>query len=467
MSRRFGLSTAGLLVLLVGAAASARGGQEYLVAELRAAVDRLEADVAARPTDASTIAERARVLAEWVDAYAMTGREVGIDGPGVRIFATLPPTGTAASRAAADVDRLVREFTLRDEEGALGELEAESLGPFEARTYAVPRQIWKVGTHPVKQGGGFWVARHFNATFGPFQTDDPAGDGYVTIATSDRDAVLTAASIMASGPHGGFRAPEPAIVFRLTAGTLDPGETVTITYGDRGGGGRGLLMPTSSSARMPLPLYVDLDGSGEWRPLPIQPFVITGTRVSSVHGFAPSIVEPGESFELSVRAEDPFFNRAIGDIPAFDVLVGGRVVASTPAGSDPISVVDLKLTETGPHWITLRSRDGKTTGEANPVLVMESPKQRVYWGETHGHSGYSEGIGTVDAYMRFARDDARLDFVTHSEHDSWLDDGEWELMRKTSASLRRPWSLHPLPGLGVDARRSLRGPSQRAVSNHR
>ena len=91
-------------------------------AELRAAVDRLEADVAARPTDASTIAERARVLAEWVDAYAMAGREVGIDGPGVRIFATLPPTGTAGLPAAADVDRLVREFTLRDEEGALGEL---------------------------------------------------------------------------------------------------------------------------------------------------------------------------------------------------------------------------------------------------------------------------------------------------------------------------------------------------------
>ena len=137
-------------------------------------------------------------------------------------------------------------------------------------------------------------------------------------------------------------------MFRLTAGELDPGETVTITYGDRGGGGRGLLMPTSSSARMPLPLYVDLDGSGEWRPLPIQPFVITGTRVSGVHGFAPSVVEPGETFELSVRAEDPFFNRAIGDIPAFDVLVGGSVVASTPAGSDPITVVDLKLDRTGP-----------------------------------------------------------------------------------------------------------------------
>ena len=106
---------------------------------------------------------------------------------------------------------------------------------------------------------------------------------------------------MASGPHGGFRGPQPAIAFRLVDGTLEAGETVTITYGDTSAGGQGLLLPSTSSERMPLPLYVDLDGSGEWRPLPIQPIVITGREVAGVHGFAPSIVEPGETFTLSVQ----------------------------------------------------------------------------------------------------------------------------------------------------------------------
>ena len=31
--------------------------------------------------------------------------------------------------------------------------------------------------------------------------------------------------------------------------------------------------------------------------------------------------------------------------------------------------------------------------------------------------------------MTWAKEDARLDFVTHSEHDIWLDDSEWEHLK--------------------------------------
>ena len=47
---------------------------------------------------------------------------------------------------------------------------------------------------------------------------------------------------------------------------------------------------------------------------------------------------------------------------------------------------------------------------------------RVYWGETHAHSGYSEGMGSIDRFYTWGRDDARLDFAGLSEHDVWLDD---------------------------------------------
>ena len=220
-------------------------GPDYLTAELRAAVEQLKLDVAARPTDETTVADRARVLADWVDAYALGGGEVGLEGPRVRLQATNPPRGQAALAQGAIVDRLVRQFTLHDEPGALGELTAESLGPFEARSYQTLRQTWTVGTDPVVAGGGFWVARHFSVNSGPFQTEDPAGDGYVTIATTDDDAAFETDVYLARGPHGGFRAPEPALVFRLASGRLDPGETVTITYGDRSGGGPGLLMSST------------------------------------------------------------------------------------------------------------------------------------------------------------------------------------------------------------------------------
>ena len=419
---------------------------DYMTPELRARVDQLKSDLASEATNESSIVERADLLADWIDAYAMAGGEVGIDAPRVRLQATLAPTGQQAVNQSRNVDQFIREFILRDEEGSLGLLTSDTLGPFVVSSMAELRQTWRVGAKPIVTGGGFWVARHFNANWGTFQTEDPAAAGYVSISTDDDDAVFERETIMASGPHGGFRSPQPAIAFRVVEGELDRGSSVTIAYGDRSQGGSGIMTPTFESERMPLPLYVDLDGSSEWRSLPITPFEIVGGETTGVHGFAPSVVEPGESFELSVRAQDQYFNRATGDIPAFEVLLNNEIVATTNAGADAITVLDLALNEPGVYWISIRSADGSITGEGNPILVEENPEFRIYWGDTHGHSGYSEGIGTVDYFMRFARDDARLDYVTHSEHDVWLDAGEWDLIRRTSAEYDEPGKFIPYLG---------------------
>ncbi len=78
---RSALTCASLAVLGLAAACDRVGtdGDHYLSPSLRAAVDGLKSDVAATPTDASTIAARALILADWADAYAMAGGEVGLD----------------------------------------------------------------------------------------------------------------------------------------------------------------------------------------------------------------------------------------------------------------------------------------------------------------------------------------------------------------------------------------------------
>ncbi len=93
-----------------------------------------------------TIAARAAVVADWADALALAGHELGLEGPRVRLSSTLPPTGEAAVSAGTTIDRLVREFTLREEEGALGSLETDTPGPFEASQYATVRQTWTAGS---------------------------------------------------------------------------------------------------------------------------------------------------------------------------------------------------------------------------------------------------------------------------------------------------------------------------------
>ena len=427
-------------------AAAPEASPEGTPTGLRSDIEALKRAVGEAPTDAGSIAARARVLADWVDAHALAGRPGSPFAPDVRRYATVPPTGEAAIAAGARVDALVREYRLRDEEPeALGSLVGDT-GPFVAGSLATITQTWTAGSRGIAPGGGVWVARHFNTVYGAFQTDDPAGQDYVTVTTSDADAVFEAETIMARGPHGGFRAPEPAVAFRVTGGAVDPGETVTVTYGDTSGGGPGLRVTTVSGEHVPMPLYVDIDGSGDWFMLPLQPFEIVGAKATGVHGFAPSVVAAGEPFEVSVRAEDDWYNRATGDIPGFEVWVDGAVAATTEAGAEPIQAVELTIDEVGPHWIDLRSMDGALVGEANPILVEEAPERRIYWGDTHGHSGYAEGIGTVDYFMRFARDDARLDYVTHSEHDTALDEAEWRLMRDTVSQYDAPGQFIPYLG---------------------
>jgi hypothetical protein len=71
---------------------------------------------------------------------------------------------------------------------------------------------------------------------------------------------------------------------------------------------------------------------------------------------------------------------------------------------------------------------------AMPLAASPVPVQcRVYWGDVHGHTSFSDGKGTLDDYFRYARDVAKLDFVIVSDHDFgnahpwWMPKENWTL----------------------------------------
>lgn len=400
--------------------------QDYLDPELRARVEALKADAAQVPSNRANAEARARTLWRWINAYALSGRYVPVNATAAVSRVLAYPD--RANRIAG-LDATIAELGILDAHlDALGSLVADT-GPFEASTYATIRQTYTVGAKDVEPGGGFIVARHFMAGFGPFQTEDETADNYVAISSSKASVRFSRSGLAVSGMHGGFRSATDALVFRVTSGRLTLGDTVTITYGDTAAGGRGLLMPNFSSDRMPLPLYVDFDGSDRPISLPIQPIVVVGGEVAGVHGFAPSVVATGEAFTLAVRAQDRFYNRATGPVPGWRVLVNGEPFADIPAGGNLVELPGIRFDAPGVYRFEIVSLDGAISGVANPVLVEDSPARRIYWGDTHGHSGFAEGIGTPERFMTWARDDARLDYVTHSEHDIWMDDFEWNVLK--------------------------------------
>ena len=66
-----------------GSETSARGPEtpDYMSAQLRAQVNRLKVDVSREPTTRVTMAERAEVLWQWANAYALTGGVIPNDLP--------------------------------------------------------------------------------------------------------------------------------------------------------------------------------------------------------------------------------------------------------------------------------------------------------------------------------------------------------------------------------------------------
>ncbi|XOV89003.1 MAG: DUF3604 domain-containing protein [Pseudomonadota bacterium] len=420
---------------------------DYLAPELRNRVEQLKQAVSDTPTNLDNVAERAATLLEWGNAFSLKHGPIPVE---LTLITSVGQSSDDDANRSRDVyglvDTQVHELALREEDpAAIGTLRAVPPGPFVAASHATFEQIYTVGNRGMKAGGGILVAMHALSNYPPMQTTDPAGANYVSITSSNAAASFTSDTHPVAGQHGGFRGVQPAHVYRLQGTDLSPGETITVTFGDTTGGGPGYLMQNFSNDRAAFPLYVDMDGSNRFLTLPIQAIQIVGDQVAGVHGFAPSVVAVGEPFTLSVRFEDEFDNLATPPYPPFEIRLNGEPFRNVSAPAGGISLIDgLALETPGVYRFTFHA--GDIEGKANPVLVETAPAERIYWGDTHGHSGMAEGVGSAEGYMRFARDEARLDYVTHSEHDIWMDDAEWEALKQNVRDFHKPGEFIPFLG---------------------
>ena len=408
--------------------ASTGHGSDYLDESLRAEVDTLVESVRATPTNADNVRQRAEVLWRWTNKWALAGRFVPVNLT-TAVTGILGFDGQTRPAQHRRIDAYIHQLAFIDADPKrIGSLTASG-GPFIAATFGTLTQTFTVGTANVETGGGFLVGRHFMAGY-RFQTDDPGADNYVSIESSNPTVEFTIDSTPLSGMHGGFRGATGALVFRVSEGTLIEGDRVSIVYGDTSDGGKGLGMPDIGTDFMVFPLYLAFDASDQFVALPIQPVSIVGAAVAGVHGFAPSVVKTGQPFEISVRSRDRFYNRPSEPSPAWNVKLNGETVVTTQPSDDAISRVKLVegLTDAGVYQLTIESEDGTVSGYGNAILAEDDPQRYIYWGDTHGHSGFAEGLGTPDRFMQWAKEDAVLDYVTHSEHDIWMDDYEWQVL---------------------------------------
>jgi hypothetical protein len=424
------------LLIHAGVPSQAQRRSDYLAPPLRSRVESLKEAVAREATAAATLEERAALLWDWANAFALDGGNLPVNLPSritevgrVRFFGEQP-----SPALLRDLDRFVAELALKEERpDAIGTLRFRDQQSLVAGSFATVEQTYTVGSEPLRAGSALLLGAQMVSDQGAYQFEDAAADNYVSIRASDPTVRWEPTRIEFGGMHSGAQNRSvPTIVYRIAEGTLDPGESATVTYGDRSAGSRGWQVQTFNVEGLLLPIYVDLSGQGHFLSPRWPSLTVVGERETrSVRGFAPSIVAPGEEFELTLRSEDRWLNRPSGPTPAYQVLLDGepwREVAASIGGVTTVSGV--VLDRPGSYRFTVRSADGAVTGSCNPVWARTGAGRRLYWGETHGHSGFAEGQGSAEHYYRFGRDDAKLDFLTMSEHDALMDEWEWRRLQQ-------------------------------------
>jgi len=104
-------------------------------------------------------------------------------------------------------------------------------------------------------------------------------------------------------------------------------------------------------------------------------------------------------------------------------------------------------TKPGFHFIRITDSESDTSFWSNPVYVTkEKPKNRIYWGDPHWQTFFSDGIRCPEELYAFARDEAFLDFGAISDHMEAITDRQWDYFQAVSNDYNQPGSFVSLIG---------------------
>lgn len=319
-----------------------------------------------------------------------------------------------------------------------GELTAQRLGratwyPQRAVTAGEVGQ-WTltltVGSYGIDEGGTIKVAQRFASDWEVPQFDRPSEQGYTTLRTSG-DAKLRARY----DRKGHVRPYMRCLVVDVYDGSLAPGDTVTIVFGDQSEGSPGIRAQSFQESAHEILVCVDPTNACLVRELPDSPvFPIVPGPPQSVFCVVPSDGSVGEVVPVFCHGRDQWGNPCSLDAEKLDAPVW--------QGTTDVAVVQgdgrLRLQRPGTGCVVVAY-----AGElyrSNPIMIHDPaqdapnarPLRRHYWGDLHAQTDATVGTGTEEEYFRFGRDEARLDFISHQGNDFQMTDDDWERLNRVT-----------------------------------
>lgn len=310
---------------------------------------------------------------------------------------------------------------------AYGTARLEPDGEVIAGSYDTWTLTYTVGELGMDDGSTLKIAANMSSDWGRPQFDDPSADNYATVETSGEAAVEGRWD-----PDGHVRPLKDTITIDVFDGALAPGDTITLTLGETGGGCLGHQAQTFVEQDFELVVLVDAFESGEPVRLPDDcTFDVVSGSANELRAVVPSNAEVGDEIPVRIRAEDYWGNTA-ADYDGTLRIDGEAIefpVETTAA--DGVATADAVLTEAGVHRLRVAATDrSDLTQTTNPVRCGRGDDRTTYWGDIHGQSGETVGTGTIQRYFRYLRDNAFLDFGSHAANDFQITDEFWETVQE-------------------------------------
>jgi len=115
----------------------------------------------------------------------------------------------------------------------------------------------------------------------------------------------------------------------------------------------------------------------------------------------------------------------------------------------PIARVEgIHFNTAGVKFITAREAASGIQARSNPIVVSdEPPLERLWWGDIHSQSFFTDGLRCPEELYSFARDEAFLDIFALSDHTEHLTDRQWDYFTAVTNEFDAPGSFATLVGL--------------------